>query len=67
MDFLKGCALLLSAYGCWGVFTGSVWAKDGISAREIHKQDQPGTFWVVCLCYIFIGGFLYYAMEVRFG
>lgn len=59
--------MLLSLYGVWGLLSGSIWAKHGASAREVVKADEPKTFWVVCLCYIFIGGFLYYAMEVRYG
>jgi len=67
MDLLQWLGLLLSAYGCYGLFTGSVWAKHGMSSREIHKLDEPATFWVVCFCYILAGGMIYFAMDYRYG
>lgn len=60
MDILQGLGALLSCYGCYGLFTGAVWAKDGISAREVFKEDEPKTFWLICCCYIGVGGMIYF-------
>lgn len=60
MEILKGLGGLLAAYGCYWLLTGSVWAKDGISSREVFKAEQPLQFWIVCLCYILAGGMIFF-------
>lgn len=61
MDLLQTLGLLLSGYGGFGLATGRIYAKDGISARVIEKADEPRTFIVVCCCYIGVGLMIFFA------
>lgn len=67
MDILQILSLALAGYGGYGLATGRVYAKDGISAREIARSDQPGYFLIVCLCYIGVGILLFFAAVQRPG
>jgi hypothetical protein len=43
--------VLVALYTLYALVTGSVWAKAGISAREILRQESPGNFWTVIVIY----------------
>lgn len=67
MDILQIISLALAGYGAYGLATGRVHAKDGISARAIEKSEEPGYFLIVCLCYIGVGILLFLAAGQRVG
>lgn len=67
MDLLQILSLGLAGYGGWGLVTGRVYAKDGISSRLIEKTEQPTYFLIVCLCYIGVGILLFFAAGQRGG
>ena len=67
VHLMQWAGILLSFYGVYGVYTGSITAKDGVSMRTISKADEPVQFWIVCACYIFVGCLIYFAVEHRFG
>ncbi len=41
----------LAVYVCYAVVHGSVYAKAGVSARNVLREDSPGYFWVVITIY----------------
>lgn len=47
----KPIGILLAIYVCYAVVTGRVWAKSGIRAREVVREDTPGYFWTVIVIY----------------
>jgi hypothetical protein len=65
MDLLQILSLGLAGYGGFGLATGRVYAKDGMSSRLIEKAEQPGYFLIVCLCYIGVGILLFFAAGQR--
>ena len=59
--------VLLAIYGAYGIVTGSIYARDGASARTLSKTEEPFQFWLVCACYSVVGGLIYFAVGQRFG
>ena len=43
----KIIGFFLVLYVCYAAATGRVWAKAGIRAREILREESPRYFWVV--------------------
>lgn len=67
MDVLQFPSLALTGYGGHCLATGRGYVKDGISARQIVRADEPGYFMIVCLCYIGVGILLFLAAGQRPG
>ncbi|GEM_PF-1830431 len=59
--------VLLAIYGAYGIASGSLYARDGASARTHSKTEEPFQFWLVCACYSVVGGLIYFAVGQRFG
>lgn len=57
MEAVKGLGILLALYGVYGMAKGQVYSKDGMSSRYVFRDEEPVSFWTVCLCYV-IGGAL---------
>lgn len=43
----KLIGFFLVLYVCYAAATGRVWAKAGIRARQILREETPGYFWMV--------------------
>lgn len=41
----------LAVYVCYAIVNGSVYAKSGISGRNIAREDSPRYFWSVIAIY----------------
>jgi len=44
--------VMVAMYTLYAVVMGSVWAKAGIGAKEILREETPGSFWTVIVIYI---------------
>ena len=41
----------LAVYVCYAVVNGSVYAKSGVSGRNVLREESPGYFWSVIATY----------------
>ena len=41
----------LAVYVCYAIVHGSVYAKSGISGRNVLREESPRYFWVVIAIY----------------
>lgn len=41
----------LAVYVCYAIVSGGVYAKSGISGRNVLREDSPRYFWVVIAIY----------------
>lgn len=57
MGAIKGLGMLLALYGIYSMTKGQVYSKNGMSSRYVYRDEEPISFWTVCICYI-IGGVL---------
>lgn len=67
IDMLNFVAYGFVLYGFYGIYSGEVYSKDGMSARYIYKGEEPITFWVVCGSYIFVGVLIIFALKHKYG
>lgn len=67
MEALKGVSIMLALYGVYGMVTGQIYAKSGMSYRQVLRDEEPISFWLVCICYIIGGGMIYFGISHRFG
>jgi hypothetical protein len=47
----KVIGAVLAVYVCYAIANGSVYAKSGISGRNILREDSPRYFWSVIAIY----------------
>ena len=47
MDMFKVLGVLLAVYVTFAVFRGEVYAKSGLWARTIKREDSASYFWTV--------------------
>ncbi|WP_144395471.1 hypothetical protein [Pleionea sediminis] len=59
MEIVKSFALLMVAYGLYGVVSGKIYAKDKWSGRYVYKNEEPTSFWLICASYIGMGAFIF--------
>lgn len=67
MEALKGIGIMLALYGVYGMTQGQIYSKSGISYRQVFRDDEPNSFWLVCISYIIGGGLIYFGITHRFG
>ena len=67
IDLLNFFAYGFVIYGFYGIYTGEVYSKDGMSGRYVYKSEEPIAFWVVCCSYIFIGTLIVFALKHKYG
>lgn len=67
MEALKGISILLALYGIYGMIKGEIYAKSGTSYRHVFRDEEPLSFWIVCICYIIGGAIIYFGISLRFG
>jgi hypothetical protein len=60
---LQLVSFALSGYGVYGIWRGSVWAKDGFQMRQIRRYEEPITFWLIALTYMLIGQLMFWGMR----
>ena len=41
----------LAVYVCYAIVNGSVYAKSGVSVRNVPREESPAYFWVVIAIY----------------
>ncbi len=63
MNLLQIAGILLAVYGANGILTSKVYAKSGMSARYVYRDEEPMSFWVVCSSYIGVGVLIFFAAE----
>lgn len=63
MNLLQFAGIGLSVYGVIGVLTSKIYAKSGMTARYVYRNEEPISFWTVCACYIGVGILIYFASE----
>lgn len=51
----KAIGILVAVYALYAAFTGKVYAKSGIRARVVTREDSPQYFWVVVVIYLALG------------
>ena len=61
LNLLSSAGVLLALYGLYGVVKGSIYSKDGISARYVHRDEEPISFWLICACYVGVGILIFFA------
>lgn len=67
MIILKILGSALTLYGVYGMLSGEVYAKQGITSRFIYKSEEPVYFWSVCAGYIIGGCLIMGALFYKYG
>jgi hypothetical protein len=63
MNFMEVIGLAISAYGVFGIFSGSIFAKRGFEMEKVERDQEPISFWIIVICYISVGQLIYWAMR----
>ncbi len=50
----------MALYGVYGIYSNQVYAKSGMSGRYVYKEEEPVSFWIVCLGYVFVGCLIFF-------
>jgi hypothetical protein len=64
---LEMVGLLLSAYGAYGAWSGSVWAKSGLQMKRVDRCDEPVAFWLIAVMYICMGQLMFWSLRYHFS
>ena len=67
LNLLKLAGLFMALYGAYGMYKGAIYSKDGMSGRWVYRQQEPITFWMICLSYIFVGTLIFFALVHKYG
>lgn len=60
MGIIAFLGMALAIYGFYGLITGQVYAKDKWSGGYIYRSERPAYFYLVCICYIVVGGMIFF-------
>ena len=55
LTMFKMLGVLVILYALYAAFTGSVYAKSGISSRTVRRDESPEYFWIVIVIYFGLG------------